>query len=96
MRRSAGYFGPSPPKMPVRYATQSAQLSEIRAARPEMAGWSFSSQQATLRRLDKAFKAFFRRVASLRSPVTPASRRNTASTVWSGRPTVTVVAGSPR
>jgi putative transposase len=71
VRRSAGYFGPSRPKTPVRYGTQSAQLSEIRAARPEMARWSFSSQQATLRRLDKAFQAFFRRVAAGEEPGYP-------------------------
>ncbi|WP_405192383.1 RNA-guided endonuclease InsQ/TnpB family protein [Streptomyces anthocyanicus] len=47
----------------VRYGHQSAQLKEIRALDPECHGrWSFSSQQATLRRLDKAFAAFFRRV----------------------------------
>ncbi|MFF9099418.1 RNA-guided endonuclease InsQ/TnpB family protein [Streptomyces rubrogriseus] len=47
----------------IRYGDQSAQLKEIRAFDPECHGrWSFSSQQATLRRLDKAFAAFFRRV----------------------------------
>jgi len=46
----------------VRYGDQSAQLKEIRAFDPDHARWSFSSQQATLRRLDKAFQAFFRRV----------------------------------
>ena len=71
VRRSAGYFGPSRPKTPVRYVTQSAQLSEIRAARPELSRWSFSSQQATLRRLDKAFSAFFRRVRSGETPGYP-------------------------
>ncbi len=96
VRRSAGYFGPSRPKTPVRYGTQSAQLSEIRAARPEIARWSFSSQQATLRRLDKAFKAFFRRVGSGETPGYPASRPHTASRPWSGRPTATGAAGSPR
>jgi putative transposase len=50
-------------KTTVRYGDQSAQLKEIRAFDPEGQGrWSFSSQQATLRRLDKAFAAFFRRV----------------------------------
>jgi putative transposase len=52
-------------KTTVRYGMQSAQLKEIRAFDPERQGrWSFSSQQATLRRLDKAFAAFFRRVKS--------------------------------
>jgi putative transposase len=45
----------------IRYGTQSAQLREIRAVDPDQARWSFSSQQATLRRLDKAMAAFYRR-----------------------------------
>jgi putative transposase len=49
----------------VRYGDQSAQLKEIRAADPDGQGrWSFSSQQATLRRLNRAFEAFFRRARS--------------------------------
>jgi putative transposase len=56
----------------VRYGMQSAQLSDIRAFDPERQGrWSFSSQQATLRRLDKAFVAFFRRVKSGDKPGYP-------------------------
>ncbi|MCW3043340.1 MAG: Transposase, partial [Actinobacteria bacterium] len=43
------------------YGTQSAQLKEIRAESPEDARWSFSSQQATLRQLNRAFVAFFKR-----------------------------------
>jgi putative transposase len=46
----------------ISYGDQSAQLTSIRAARPDQAVWSFSSQQATLRRLNKAFGGFFRRV----------------------------------
>jgi putative transposase len=49
-------------KTPIRYGDQSAQLTEIRRVRPDQAVWSFSSQQATLRRLNKAFAGFFRRV----------------------------------
>ena len=50
-------------KTSVMYGMQSAQLKDIRALDPERQGrWSFSSQQATLRRLDKAFAAFFRRM----------------------------------
>jgi putative transposase len=49
-------------KTRVYYGDQSAQLTEIRAVRPDQAVWSFSSQQATLRRLNKAFDGFFRRV----------------------------------
>jgi putative transposase len=44
------------------YGDQSAQLIDIRLARPDQAVWSFSSQQATLRRLNRAFGGFFRRV----------------------------------
>ncbi|MGW2871832.1 RNA-guided endonuclease InsQ/TnpB family protein [Kitasatospora sp. NPDC001225] len=59
----------------VRYGGQSAQLKEIRAFDPECQGrWSFSSQQATLRRLDKAFAAFFRRVESGEKPGYPRFR----------------------
>ncbi|GEL19180.1 helix-turn-helix domain-containing protein [Pseudonocardia asaccharolytica] len=50
-------------RVSVRYGDQSAQLTEIRRADLEGQGrWSFSSQQATLRRLNRAFAAFFRRV----------------------------------
>ncbi|MER6562972.1 transposase [Streptomyces sp. NPDC001027] len=64
-----------PSKTTVRYGGQSAQLKEIRAFDPERQGrWSFSSQQATLRRLDKAFAAFFRRVKSGDTPGYPRFR----------------------
>ena len=49
-------------KTRISYGDQSAQLTEIRQVRPDQAVWSFSSQQATLRRLNKAFAGFFRRV----------------------------------
>ncbi|MFF3436970.1 RNA-guided endonuclease InsQ/TnpB family protein [Streptosporangium sp. NPDC002721] len=46
----------------IRYGEQSADLKHIRADDADGQGrWSFSSQQATLRRLDKAFAAFFAR-----------------------------------
>ncbi|MGA5133421.1 RNA-guided endonuclease InsQ/TnpB family protein [Streptomyces olivoreticuli] len=62
-------------KMSIKYGQQSAQLKEIRAFDPERQGrWSFSSQQATLRRLDKAFAAFFRRVKSGEKPGYPRFR----------------------
>jgi len=71
VRRSPGFFGDDRAKMPVHYGTQSAQLRDIRSMRPEMSRWSFSSQQATLRRLDKAFRAFFRRVKAGQTPGYP-------------------------
>nr|WSY52588.1 transposase [Streptomyces sp. NBC_00886] len=59
-------------KTGIKYGDQSAQLKEIRAFDPERQGrWSFSSQQATLRRLDKAFQAFFRRVKAGLTPGYP-------------------------
>jgi putative transposase len=48
-------------KVGIRYGQQSAQLKDIRALDPDQVRWSFASQQATLRRLDKAFAAFYRR-----------------------------------
>ncbi|WP_326778406.1 RNA-guided endonuclease InsQ/TnpB family protein [Streptomyces sp. NBC_01445] len=62
-------------KTSIKYGQQSAQLKDIRAFDPERQGrWSFSSQQATLRRLDKAFAAFFRRVKSGEKPGYPRFR----------------------
>ncbi|WBO64222.1 RNA-guided endonuclease InsQ/TnpB family protein [Streptomyces camelliae] len=59
-------------KTSVRYRDQSAQLKEIRTFDPERQGrWSLSSQQATLRRLDKAFQAFFRRIKAGEKPGYP-------------------------
>jgi putative transposase len=47
----------------IRYGDQSAQLREIRRADRDGQGrWSFTSQQQTLRRLDRAFQGFFQRV----------------------------------
>jgi putative transposase len=58
-------------KTRIYYADQSTQLTEIRALRPDVALWSFSSQQATLRRLDKAFAGFFRRVMTAKPGAKP-------------------------
>ncbi len=56
----------------VRYTDQSAELKDIRRDDPKGQGrWSFSSQQATLRRLDRAFQAFFRRVKQGHTPGYP-------------------------
>jgi putative transposase len=56
------------------YGDQSVQLEEIRAVRPDVGVWSFSSQQATLRRLNKAFDGFFRRVKAGATPGYPRFR----------------------
>jgi putative transposase len=58
-------------KARIRYGDQSAQLTEIRSVRPDQAVWSFSSQQATLRRLNKSFDGFFRRVKAGQTPGYP-------------------------
>lgn len=59
-------------KTSITYGDQSAQLKEIRAFDPDRRGrWSFSSRQTTLRRLDKAFQAFFRRVKTGQTPGYP-------------------------
>lgn len=53
----------------VGYIRQAAQLPGIRAADPGGQGrWSAGSQQQTLRRLDKAFAAFFRRLTAGQKP----------------------------
>jgi putative transposase len=58
--------------VPIRYGEQSADLKHIRRGDPDGQGrWSFCSQQATLRRLDKAFAAFFRRVKAGEKPGYP-------------------------
>ncbi|MEO3828335.1 transposase [Actinomadura sp. B10D3] len=56
----------------IRYGDQSADLKHIRGDDPGGQGrWSFCSQQATLRRLDKAFAAFFRRLKAGQKPGFP-------------------------
>ena len=55
----------------ISYGDQSAQLKDIREVRPDVAAWSFSSQQATLRRLNRAFAGFFRRVNAGQAPGYP-------------------------
>jgi putative transposase len=58
-------------KTRIRYNDQAAQLTDVRTARPDAAVWSYSSQQAILRRLNKAFDAFFCRVKTGRRPGYP-------------------------
>ena len=55
----------------ITYGTQSDQLKDIRRDRADVAIWSFSSQQATLRRLNRAFDGFFRRVKAGAAPGYP-------------------------
>ena len=46
----------------LRYADQAAELKAVRAADERLARFSFTTEQQVLRRLDKAFAAFFRRL----------------------------------
>lgn len=55
----------------VSYGEQSGRFKASRKVQPGFAALNFSSAQATLRRLDKAFKAFFRRCASGDAPGYP-------------------------
>jgi len=55
----------------VNYVEQSAQFTLDRKINPYYARINFSSAQATMRNLDKAFKAFFRRVKSGGKPGYP-------------------------
>jgi putative transposase len=56
----------------ITFYTQHAQLKDIRAADPEQyARWAFSCERAVLRRLDRAFQAFFRRVKAGEKPGYP-------------------------
>ncbi|WP_335986034.1 RNA-guided endonuclease InsQ/TnpB family protein [Glycomyces sp. MUSA5-2] len=69
----------------IQYGGQSAQLRDLRRADPEGQGrWSFSSQQATLRRLNRAFEGFFRRVRQGGAPGYPRfkSIRRFDSVTW--------------
>jgi putative transposase len=66
-RRDAWAHG----RTPICYRGQSAQLTAIRQTRPDIGVWSFSSQQATLRRLNRAFAGFFRRVRVAKPGVKP-------------------------
>lgn len=58
-------------KRSVSYYEQSGRFKETRNYLPSFATLNFGSAQATLRRLDKAFKAFFRRVRSGDAPGFP-------------------------
>jgi putative transposase len=66
----------------VSYGEQSGQLKVARTTNPFLAATNFSSCQATLRRLDKAFQGFFRRVKAGETPGHPRFKgRNRFDTV---------------
>lgn len=59
----------------ITYFSQSAQIKEIRADSPERYGrWSFNCERAAIRRLDHAFKAFYRRCKAGGNPGYPRFR----------------------
>jgi putative transposase len=56
----------------VAFYDQNAQLKEIRADDPERYGrWAFSCERAAVRRLDRAFQGFFRRIKAGEKPGYP-------------------------
>jgi putative transposase len=66
----------------VSYGMQSAYLKDERSTNAFLARTNFSSCQATLRRLDRAFQAFFRRVKAGETPGYPRFKgRNRFDTV---------------
>jgi putative transposase len=58
----------------LRYGNQAAELKAVRAADERLAGYSFSAEQQVLRRLDKAFSAFFGRIKRGAKPGFPRFR----------------------
>jgi putative transposase len=61
-------------RVSISYYTQANQLKAIRAFDADAAWLNYSSVQQTLRRLDKAFAAFFRRVKAGETPGYPRFR----------------------
>lgn len=59
----------------IRYYDQSAQMPAIKVERPELRDIHAKTLRETLRRVDKAFQAFFRRVKSGQQPGFPRFRR---------------------
>jgi putative transposase len=62
----------------LRYGNQAAELKAVRAADEQLAGYSFTTEQQVLRRLDKTLAAFFSRVNVVRRPAFHASERRLA------------------
>lgn len=59
----------------VTFYSQDAQLKEIRTADPERYGrWAFTCERAAIRRLDRAFQAFYRRCKAGEKPGYPRFR----------------------
>ena len=60
----------------LRYGNQAGELKAVREADERLGGFSFSAEQQILRRLDKAFSAFFGRVKRGGKPGFPRFRAN--------------------
>ena len=73
-RKARGITDPKDTFGKVGIGDQDKQLTAIRQARPDQAVWSYTSQQQTLRRLNKAFAAFFERVKKGQTPGYPRFR----------------------
>jgi len=58
-------------RVSIRYTDQAKQIKEIRTFDPDVAWCNYSALQQTLRRLNKAFDAFFRRVKAGEKPGYP-------------------------
>lgn len=58
----------------LRYGNQAAELKAVRAADERLAGYSFTTEQQVLRRLDKTFSAFFGRIKRGAKPGFPRFR----------------------
>lgn len=58
----------------LKYVDQANELKAVRAIDEQLAGFSYSAEQQVLRRLDKAFKAFFRRCREGKKPGFPRFR----------------------
>ena len=71
VRQSPDYYSENRPKSPVNFASQCRLLTELRAEFEEIARFGCHSEQATLRRLDLSFQAFFRRLALGETPGYP-------------------------
>lgn len=56
------------------YAAQAITLKECRDVYPDLSRWSFTALQQVLRRLDKSYRAFFRRVKAGEKPGFPRFR----------------------
>ena len=74
-------------RVSINFYDQSGQLKTIRAEDEDVAWLNYSSIQRTLRRLDKAFQSFFRRVKAGQKPGYPRfkSRRRWKSVVYTFR-----------